>query len=140
MEDALVVKKLVPVLLVLALIGGCAVKARHIATVSVVSAHSVLSVIQDSEILLVCGRSGAPAAPLCVPIDKHRQISILLEKAFSLEKDIAGLTRAVQPDQPLPPQIPGLLSQLSTLIGDVLALIPESSGKAALSARITVRK
>jgi len=134
-------------LLAVAIIGllftqGCASLAgpRHGATVTVVAAHSTLSAVQDTELLLVCEKPGAPAAPLCVDAEKHKAISAKLATAFALDGDLARLVRAVPLDQPQPPQVAELVARIAQIINDVLALIPKSPQKAALEQNLAGSK
>lgn len=109
--------------------------ARHKATVSVVSADAVLSAVQDTEMGLVCGRPSAPAAPACVPEDRHRQISAKLAEAFGHEKRIAQLVRAL-PAGASSPDVASLLGQIRALLDAVLAMIPDSAQRKALVANL----
>lgn len=118
------------------LLSGCALpRARHIATVSVVSAHSVLSAIQDTEMDLVCGKATAPAPPACVLIEQHRDISGKLANAFALEKKIAVAVKAIPPGAPSA-NVAESLGQLQALIDAVLDLIPRSAQRQTLVANI----
>lgn len=116
------------------LLSGCASLGgpRRVSTVGLVSAHSVLSAIQDTEMRLVCDREGAPQAPLCVPLPKHRQISSHLEQAFALEVRAASIVRALPPGQPQPSEVVTIVVQLNGLIQDVLALLPDGGEKTSL--------
>lgn len=122
----------------LALIGGCASLGgtRHRATVSVVTAHGVLSAIQDTEMLLVCGRQGAPDPPLCVPPETHRLISARLAVAFGLEGDLARIVRALPAGEKQPAQVLELVGSIATLVKDVLELIPKSPAKESLEQKL----
>lgn len=117
---------------------GCASMggARHPATVSIVTAHAVLSAVQDGERLLVCGGASAPAAPACVPPDVHRKIAGELVTAFDLDGQVARLVRALPPGAMSPADVPGLLGRIAALIDRIFALIPASSQKAALAQSI----
>ena len=78
---------------VVMLCAGCASlgSARHQATVSVVSAHAVLSAVQDDEMALVCGRPTAPPAPACVSAETNRVIATKLVTAFDYDGRVAAL-------------------------------------------------
>lgn len=106
------------------LTGGCGAKGFHLATVSVVSAHSTASVVQDAADAFVCGTATAPAAPRCLDTDQRKAIAAKLSPAFGLTGRIASEVKAWPPNTPLPATIPGLLAQVSALIRDVLALLP----------------
>ena len=126
-------------LLILALLFSMACAtggARHTATVTVVSAHAVLSAVQDTEKAMVCGQSDAPPAPACVTPEKHREISGHLVTAFDLDGQIAQLVRALPAGSTLPANVPNLLGQIAALVQKVLALIPNSTTKDALVQRI----
>lgn len=104
---------------------------RHQAVVSVVSAHAVLSAIQDTEALLVCGRVSAPPSG-CVPQATHLVVLNRLLSAFEYEKQLVGLVRAVPPGSPTTREIFGLLGQVQDLVDLILADIPPSALKANL--------
>ena len=116
------------------LLAGCASLGgpRHVGTVGLVSVHSVLGAIQDTEMRLVCGRPGAPQAPLCVPLEKHRQISTHIETAFGLEVQAAKVMRALPPGSPQPAEVVTLIVQVNALVQEVLALLPAGKPKDAL--------
>ncbi len=111
---------------------GCASLGgpRHVATVSVVSAHAVLSAVQDTEMGLVCGRSTAPPPPDCVPPAQHQAISAKLAKAFGLEVQVAQFVQLGQTD------VAPLLGEIQTLLDAVLTLIPPSASRSTLLANI----
>lgn len=116
---------------------GCALaqkfgNVRHQATVTVASAHAVLSSLQDGEALLVCNRMGAPAPPACVSGDAHQQISAKLATAFDLEVKVARLVRDA--GTATPADVPKLVEQISALVDQVLSLIPKSAQKEQLVA------
>ncbi len=124
-----------PILLVLLVAlgaSGCASLGgpRHTAAVSVVSAHAVLSAVQDTEMGLVCGRSTAPAPPACVPLAQHREISAKLAKAFGLEVQAAQFVQLGQTD------VAPLIEEIRSLLDAVLKLIPPSAPRTALLANI----
>lgn len=109
--------------------------ARHRAAVSVVSAKAVLGAIQDVEMTLVCGRSTAPPAPSCVPIEKHREISAHLVTAFDYNEKALTIARAL-PGGETSPDVFRLVGQIRALVDAVLALIPESPQRRTLVANI----
>lgn len=131
------VKRVAALALALGL-AGCASLggARHVSTVGLVSAHGVLSAIQDTEMRLVCGRAGAPQAPLCVPVPQHRQISTHLEEAFALELRAAQVVRALPPGQMQPMEVVTLMVQVNALVQQVLSMLPDGKDKAALQQSI----
>lgn len=124
--------------LVLLLAPGCALHGgpRHTATVSIVSTHAVLSAIDDTEMQIVCGRPGAPQAPLCVPISQHRVISAYLKQAYDLEVAIGRVVLALPDGQMLPPDVMALTVQVGALINKVIEMLPQGKTKAALMQRI----
>lgn len=109
---------------------------RHAGTIGLVSAHSVLSAVQDTEMRIVCGRAGAPQAPLCVPISKHREISAYLAEAFALEVRAAGIMRALPAGSPQPAEVVALTWQVGALVQQVMTMLPESQDKQALAQSI----
>lgn len=128
--------------LALLVLSGCASLGgpRHVSTVGLVSAHSVLSAIQDTEMRLVCGRQGAPAAPLCVPVPTHRQISAHLEQAFALEVRAAMLVRSLPPGTPQPAEVVTILVQVNALVRQAMELLPDGKDKAVLAQSIGGQK
>lgn len=122
-------------IVVLALtLSGCASLggARHYSTVGLVSVHSVLSAVQDTEMRIVCGRPGAPQAPLCVTVPTHRQISAHLEQAFALEVRAATVVRALPPGTPQPTEVVTLMVQVNGLLQEILSLLPSGKDKESL--------
>jgi hypothetical protein len=117
---------LASIVLALALcVSGCAT-TRHRVTVSVVSAHAVLSAVQDTEMDLVCGRAKAPAAPACVPLAEHKAISAKLVTAFEYDGKAAKLAKAIPSGSASWADVFPLLTQIGTLVDDMLKKIPKS--------------
>lgn len=128
------------ILLVLAFVClyGCASTGgpRHVATVSVVTSHGTLMLIDATEEKLVCDTAGAPQAPMCVPPATHKAISAKLAQAFDLDADVARTVKAMPVGTPTTPQVLELLSKISVLVSDVMALIPQSSARESLAVQI----
>lgn len=104
---------------------GCASSGvRHVATVSVVSAHAVLAATQDTEMLLVCGKPGAPAAPACVPLAEHKVISAKLADAFGVDVQVATIIRDWPATGAAPTSIGALLGQITVVVNYVLDHLP----------------
>lgn len=116
---------------------GCA-SARHKAVVTVASAHTVLTIIREDELLLVCGRATAPAPPLCVPPEVHRDISAKLVKAFEADERMLRIVRAT-PSSAGPADVGTLLREISGVVSEILALIPASHEKAAIVGKVGAR-
>lgn len=128
-------RRLLAVLLVAALaLPGCASFGgpKHVATVSIVGVTSTLELIQQTEMAIVCGRAGAPQAPLCVPLSTHRQISAHLRDAAGLAIRVTDVTSALPVGTPTPPEVFTLMVQVNALIQDVLKLLPSGKTRAAL--------
>lgn len=127
-----------PILFVLALLalasGGCAAKARHVATVTVVSAKGALDIAQDTEPLLVCGAATAPSAPACVTPDAHKAIHGQLADAYAIHKQLATAVRDWPQGQPAPATIPTYLAQITEILQHVLDALPAGSVKDRLTA------
>lgn len=132
--------KLLSVMLLLALTGAqsCASLggARHVAAVSVVSVHGVLSLTQDTERALVCGGATAPAPPSCVPPDVHRTIAGYFVTAFDLDGQVARLVRATPAGSLTPGEVPGLLARISALLDAIFKALPTSPQKSQLIAQV----
>lgn len=124
------------ILLALVLSAGCATVGgpRHVATVTVVTGHSILAAVQDTTRALYCGTPTAPAAPLCIDDTRRRQIASALVTAFDLDAQVARTVRPV--GQPTPAGVADLIGQIAALVDKVLALIPKSSQRAQLVAQI----
>lgn len=136
-SDTHTARQILPVLLLLMLGWSCAMAGpRHIATVSVVSVHAVLSAVQDSERLMVCGTASAPAAPACVPAETHRKIAGDLVTAFDLDGQVAQTVRAVPTGALLPANVAELLGKIAGLVDRILAMLPSSTQKQALVSQI----
>lgn len=111
--------------------------ARHGATVTVVGAHSTLSFVQDTELKLECGKAGAPPEGACVPLDAHRQIHAKLAQAFALDAQLARTVQAIPTDSPTPPEVINLVQQITTLVREVMALIPDSPQKKNMESQVS---
>lgn len=109
---------------------------RHVATVSVVSAHAVLSAVQDTERALVCGAATAPPAPACVPADRHRAISADLVTAFDYDGQVATLVRALPAGGTWPATVPVLLGKIAGLVDRIVGTLPASPQKTSLVAQL----
>jgi hypothetical protein len=130
---------LLPFVLLVALgSSGCASLGgpRHIASVSVVTAHSVLSAVQDTTRALYCGAPTAPPAPACIDDERRRTIASNLVTAFDLDAQVARTVRAAPADGTLPTGIADLVGQITALVERVLALIPKSPQRGSLVAQI----
>jgi hypothetical protein len=133
--------KVGPFLLLVALgldVSSCASGgARHIVTVTAVSADAVLSHLQDTEHALVCGTAGAPTVPVCVPADVHKTvIAPALSKGFDADGRLAKLIRETPPNVTPPATLGQLIDDINAAIARVLEAIPESSFKASLVAKL----
>lgn len=130
--------RFLPLILLVLLSQGCASMGgvRHTAVISVVSAHAVLSAVQDTEKSLVCGVAGAPEPPACIPQATHLAISRDLVTAFDYDGQVARLVRAVPPGGIMPADIPGLLGKIAGLVDRIVAALPTSAKKAQLVQQI----
>lgn len=132
------VSKLAPIVLIALALSGCMGTARHRATVTVVSAHAVLSAVQDGEAVLVCGRPTAPPAPRCVSAETHREVSAKLVTAFDIDGKVLQLVRAL-PANASSSDVATMLGQIGAIIDAVFKLIPESSERQTLAAKVGAR-
>jgi hypothetical protein len=105
---------------------GCASSMRHVGYVSLVTAHSTLSAIQDTERVLVCGRPLAPQAPNCITLDKHHEISEMLVTAFDLEEKVRLLVRALPDGAEQPADVATIIAQINGLVETVLLSLPKT--------------
>jgi ABC-type amino acid transport substrate-binding protein len=110
-------------------VSGCATAGgpRHIATVSIVSAHATLSAIQDTEMLIVCGKPTAPAPPACVADAKHKELSGKLAQAFGYDAQIARTIRSMPAGSPQPAEVTNMLAQIAVLVNQILAGLPQGA-------------
>lgn len=109
--------------------------ARHLVTVSVVSADATLSAVQDVEAAAVCGQPTAvPAA--CVSAAQHQQIAAQLHQAFMTDAQLAQAVRSWDPSTPEPSTIAGWLAEISAVVNDVIAALPDGRVKTKLLATI----
>lgn len=118
-------KLLVAVVLALVVSAGCSAKAYHIATVSVAGAHSTASLVQDQADAWRCGAPTAPAT-VCLSDEKRREVAAVLSPAFDKIGKSAEFVKAWPVGQPMPPQLAGLLVEITELLNKGLALLPES--------------
>lgn len=128
--------KILPAILLVAVLGGmtsgCAANVRHIATVSAVAAHSTLAALQDTEMLIVCGKATAPAPPACVDVDQHRANAEKLVTAFDLDIQVATTIRDWPALGPPPTSIGALLGQITVVVNYILDHLPDGAAKTKL--------
>ncbi len=125
-------------LVLLVLLTGCASLGgpRHVATVTVVTSHSILAAVQDTTRALYCGAPTAPAAPACIDDALRRTIAGQLVTAFDLDGQVARLVRAVPAGGILPANVAELVGRIAALVDRILAAIPKSPQRASLVAQI----
>jgi hypothetical protein len=105
---------------------------RHAATVSIVAVANTLELIQNTEMALVCGRPGAPQAPLCVPVPTHRLISTYIRDASAIAIRVTDVVAALPIGTPTPADIMSEMVKVNALIQEVLRLLPDGKPRAAL--------
>lgn len=108
---------------------ACNGGARHVATVSVLSADAVLGATQDTADALVCGVATAPPAPRCLTKEQRKDIARKLEPAFAADVALIKAVRAWPVGQPQPAEIAELVGQITALLNEVLALLPQTPQK-----------
>lgn len=99
-------------------------------------AGEALFLIQDTEMGLVCGRLGAPQAPVCVSEKVHKEeISPRLAKAFAIGEKASGALRALPPSIGVTPtpEILAFVSQMWDLVNEIRGLLPSSKPAAKLA-------
>ncbi len=123
-----------PCLLLVFLLTGCASLGgpRHVATVSVVSAHAVLAAVQDTTRALYCGAPTAPAAPACIDDALRRTIAGQLVTAFDLDGQVARLVRTVPAGGILPANVAELVGRIAALVDRILAALPKAARESLL--------
>lgn len=116
---------------------GCASLGgqRHVVTVSLVTSHGILALVQDSEKAMVCGVATAPVP--CVTASAHKTISADLVIAWADEADVERLVRAIPTGAAASAEVSTLLGTISGLVDKILAAIPNSALKAALVTNLT---
>jgi hypothetical protein len=117
-----------PLVLLLALT-ACHGGARHIATVSVVSAHATLSAVQDTADAITCGAATAPPPPKCLDSSQRKAIAAKLSPAFGAEVSLAKVVRDWPQGTPAPSEIGQFLQEITTLLNQALAAFPNSTQK-----------
>jgi hypothetical protein len=121
-----------------ALRGGVAAVKQPVA-VSTLTVHHVLMAVHNAERAMRCGLPTAPSAGMCVTPELHRDLSARFETAFRWDKNVLRLVEAVPEGEMEPAAIGRLVAQISQMVADILAALPESPQKAALEARVGVR-
>jgi hypothetical protein len=107
--------------------------------VTVVTAHASLAAIQDVEMALVCGRPVAPQPPMCIPAEKHREVSAMLVTAFDLDAKAARLVQALPDGAAQPIEVSVILAQLEGIVTTVLEALPQGKPKAELVKSLEAR-
>ncbi len=108
---------------------ACA-KAHKITTVTSLSAHQTIALVQDTADAVTCG---APTAPVpCLPDDVRKGvISDYLKQA--LQTDIALLTAVRNwPGPPTKLEIVQYLADINRLLSNVINTLPEGAAKTRL--------
>ena len=123
---------LVPLVLVLCLIGivfasyGCSAKQYHIATVSVVSAHSTASLVQDEADASMCGRPTAPPVK-CVTPEQRREFAKYLSEAFDWIGQTAETVKSLGPGATLGSVVTANLQRITELLNKVFDGLPSEA-------------
>lgn len=135
------IRKSLALVLVVLLAQGCASLggAKQVGFQGFAVAHTSFMLTKSVEADLVCGKSAAPPAPLCVPDAVHGQILEILSKGLGIDGDLGRAVQAVPEKNPLPAEVGTMIGQLTKLISDVLALIPKSPQKAALQDKVKIQ-
>ena len=121
----------VAAMLVAALAVTSCARVHHIATVTVISAHSTIALVQDAADLTVCGQPTSPS-PCMTEAVRKGPVSAALKQALDL--DIAMLTTVRNwPDVPGTfPDVAPYVTKINALLAEVIAAMPEGTIKARL--------
>lgn len=126
-------------LLVLALLlpsTGCvSAGGRHRIVVGVVTAHEVLSTVQDTALMMKCGVPTALPEPNCLGPEKNKAVHGMLAEAFGYDKEAALLVKSVPVGSPAPSQVVELMSKVTSLVNKIIAALP--SGDTRTEALVT---
>jgi hypothetical protein len=128
-------KALLPALALLALV-ACNGGARHIATVSVVSAHATLSAVQDTADAITCGAATAPQPPKCLDAGQRKAVAAKLSPAFGYDEKLAKVVRDWPQGIPPPAEIGQFLQEITALLNQALAAFPQGPQKDQLLVKI----
>ncbi len=110
-------------LLVLLVSVGCASSGRHLATVSVVSAHATAAAVQDTADAILCPPN-TPDTPVCLSPEERKAVAAKLSPAFGLTGQLAQLVKDWPVTAPVPQAILLMLPQISALLNEAFGLLP----------------
>ena len=116
--------------------GGCVTAGgRHRIVVGVVTAHEVLSTVQDTALMMKCGAPSALPEPNCLGPEKNKAVHGMLAEAFTYDKEAALLVKSVPVGSPAPSQVVELMSKVTSLVNKIIAALP--SGDTRTDALVT---
>ena len=115
---------------------GCG-GVRHVATVTVLSSHAVLAQTQDTaDVVPICGADDAPSTPACLPADvRNGAIARALVQAFTLDQAVLSAVR-YWPGPPATLDVTAYLTQITRLVTEIVAALPDGAAKTKLLALI----
>jgi hypothetical protein len=125
-------KLAIVVLLAIFSLGASCGGPRHVGYVGLVSIHSVVGLVQDTEARLVCGRVGAPQSPQCIPYPKHQQIRAMIKDALEMERAAGEILLTLPQDKPQPTEVIILTVKINALIQKIISMFPEGPAKQAM--------
>lgn len=98
------------------------------------AAGQAIWLAQGTEMGLVCGRDSAPPAPVCVPLDVHKNdISPRFAKANAIGEKASAALAALPPEISRPtPEIFTFVTEIWDLLSEIRSLIPDSTPKKKL--------
>jgi hypothetical protein len=108
---------------------------RHRIVVGVVTAHEVLSAVQDTALAMKCGAPSALPEPNCIGPEKNKVIHSKLAVAFQYDKEAALLVKSVPVGRPAPSAVVELMGKVTTLVNQIIADLP--SGDSRTGALVT---
>jgi hypothetical protein len=113
-------------------------KGGYVATVATTQA---LNLIQTTEMQLVCDRPGAPAAPLCLTIEKHKAIEAKLADAIKVNIKAIDAFAALPPTITAPtPEVLNFVAQVWAAIEEIRGLLPDGKPKEAATEKLSALK
>ena len=105
-------------------VSACGQSTRHIATVTVLTEHSVLAGLQDLATQNFCGTPTALKAPACIDHATRLKVDAFLSKAFDEDQKLLQVVHDAPANKPA--DTATLVGDISTLVGDIIAALPSS--------------
>ncbi len=115
---------------------ACNGSLRHKLVVTSATSHAILTATRDTVNLVTCSDT---VTTNCIGHETRKVIADDFIKAFNLDEDAAKAIRNWDGTTPAPSQLASLLSDITKLVEDILALIPSGKQKTQLEVEIGVK-